>query len=32
MNVYVWYDISMFVNDMECWSRYSSFKKGDTPL
>jgi len=31
MNVYVWYNvISMFVNNMEWWSRHSIFKKRDT--
>jgi len=33
MNVYVWYDIiSMFVNDIEWWSRYNIFRKGDIML
>ena len=31
MDVYVWYDVlSMFVNDMKWWSRYSIFKKANT--
>ena len=31
INVYVWDDVlSMFVNDMEWWSRHSIFEKWDT--
>jgi len=33
MNVYGWYDaLSMFVNDMEWWSRHNIFRKGDIML
>jgi len=30
MNVYVWYVVSMFVNDIKWWSRHNIFRKGDT--
>jgi len=33
MNVYGWYDaVSMFVNDIEWWSRHSIFRRGDIVL